>query len=57
MTAVVDQVKRAQHPLIFCQRIKTEMVLFSYDMVHEFIYKKEAEMHQREPNKPYLVNL
>ena len=23
---------------------------FSYDMVHEFIYKKEAEMCQRESN-------
>ena len=24
------------------------MMPFSYDMVHEFIYKKEAEIHQRE---------
>ena len=50
ITAVVDQVKKAPHPLVFSQGIKIEMISFSYDMVHEFIYKKEIEMWQRESN-------
>ena len=32
----------------FLKRIKIEMMLFSYEMVHEFICKKEAEMWQSE---------
>ena len=48
ITAVVDRVKKAPHPLIFCQRIKIEMMSFSYYMVLEFIYKKEAEMQLQE---------
>ena len=48
ITAVVDRVKKAPHPLIFCQKIKIEMMSFSYSMVLEFIYKKEAEMRMRE---------
>ena len=41
ITAVVDQVKKAPHPLIFWYRIKIEMMSFSYDTVLEFIYKKD----------------
>ena len=48
ITAVVDQVKKAPHLLILCQRIKMEMMSFSYYMVLEFIYKKEAEVWQQE---------
>ena len=45
---MVDQVKKAPHLLIFCQRIKIEMMSFSYYMVLEFIYEKEAEMWLQE---------
>ena len=46
--AIVDWVNAVPHPLLYLQRIKKDALSLTYDMVNEFILRKEIDLIQKE---------